>query len=96
MKITKEQIVYDTVTHEMINSIMMWGVDKSDRTFKVMTNFEGMCKFDIELKKTVTRGYLTYLENNNKIDKKEAKTLRDMINASEEDYNLAEIIINNK
>lgn len=68
---------------------------KTDRHFLAYTTYEGALQFDRALKKEVVKGQLEYLYNTNTINQTEHKSLKDMINASDEDYLLAEIIIDN-
>jgi ABC-type branched-subunit amino acid transport system substrate-binding protein len=66
-----------------------------DKSWSVYTDLDGMMQFDKALKKEVTSGQLKHLENSGFMDKKEAETLRLMMDASDADFTIAQLIIDN-
>ena len=85
---------YQTLTKESFAKALKEDKPK-DRNYTVYTDLDGFMLFDKALKQEVTRGQLKHLENSGFMDKKEADTLRLMMNASDADFTVAELIIDN-
>ena len=94
MKKIQDGMQYQTLTKESFAKALKEDNPK-DRQYTVYTDLDGMMVIDKALKKEVTRGQLKHLENSGFMDKKEADTLRLMMNASDADFTVAELIIDN-
>ena len=85
---------YQTLTKEDFNKAL--NADKpKDRNWVVYTDLDTAMELDKELRKEIVRGQLKHLKNSGIMDKKEAETLKLMMNASDADLTVAELIIDN-
>jgi len=94
MRKTQDGMQYQTLTKEDFNKAL--NADKpKDRNWVVYTDLDTAMELDKELRKEIVRGQLKHLKNSGIMDKKEAETLKLMMNASDADLTVAELIIDN-
>lgn len=86
----------DSTQENMSKPVREFAEDSLMREFKVYTGFQGMLEFDSTLRKEITRGSLRHLADCGYIDLEEFTSLMSMIEASQADYVLAELIIEQK
>jgi hypothetical protein len=87
---------YEPLTKEALGTALKkLSEDKKGKEWILYMDLDTAMQIDKELHQEVTRGQLKHLENSGFIDKEEAKTLKLMMNASDADFTVAQLIIDN-
>lgn len=81
---------------EALEDVATKMAEETPRQLRVLTGLEGMFEFDRQIKREVTRGSLEYLHSQNLIPIEEYESLKMMVNASDADFTVAELIISQR